>query len=107
MVFKKVDDVDEDGKPIKRYASGRISTTGLVSPLYGFFEARFETLPVEGMQSAWWLWAENGLWNYENGTPDVGCPGSGSLFESPGVCPCIRRVLSGELWSRQLLREKK
>ena len=79
MVFKKVDDVDEDGKPIKRYASGRISTTGLVSPLYGFFEARFETLPVEGMQSAWWLWAENGLWNYENGTPDVGCPGSGSL----------------------------
>ena len=75
MVSRKVDDVDENGKPIKRYASGRISTTGLVSPLYGFFEARFETLPVEGMQSAWWLWAENGLWNYENGTPDVGCPG--------------------------------
>ena len=41
LSFTKVDDVDENGKPIKRYASGRISTTGLVSPLYGFFEARY------------------------------------------------------------------
>ena len=98
MVSRKVDDVDENGKQIKRYASGRISTTGLVSPLYGFFEARFETLPVEGMQSAWWLWAENGLWNYENGTPDVGCPGSGSPFES--LRPFIRRILSAEPWRR-------
>ena len=107
MVFAKVDDVDENGKQIKRYASGRISSTGLVSPLYGFFEARFETLPVEGMQSAWWLWAENGLWNYENGTPDVGCPGSGFSFESLDIRPFIRRILFGEPWRRKLLREKK
>ena len=41
VIFIKVDDVDENGNPIKRYASGRISTTGLVSPLYGFFEVRY------------------------------------------------------------------
>ena len=64
----KIDDVDDDGNPISRYVSGRVSTTGIVSPLYGFFEARLDTLPVEGMQSAWWLWAENGLWNYDWGT---------------------------------------
>ena len=61
----KVPDVDANGNSIDRYISGRISTAGLVSPIYGFYEARLDTLPVEGMQSAWWLWAENGLWNYD------------------------------------------
>ena len=61
----KVPDVDDNGNPIDRYISGRISTAGLVSPIYGFYEARLDTLPVEGMQSAWWLWAENGTWNYD------------------------------------------
>ena len=61
----KVPDVDDNGNVIDRYISGRISTAGLVSPIYGFYEARLDTLPVEGMQSAWWLWAENGTWNYD------------------------------------------
>ena len=62
------------------------------------FKARFETLPVEGMQSAWWLWAENGLWNYDKGTPDVGCPGLAleidPFFLSRSVRPEIRRALT-------------
>ena len=65
QTVEKVTDLDNNGNPIDRYISGRISTAGLVSPIYGFFEARLDTLPVEGMQSAWWLWAENGLWNYD------------------------------------------
>ena len=49
-----------------RFAAGNINTSGLLSPLYGFYEARLDTLPGgDGMLSAWWLWPENGLWNYD------------------------------------------
>lgn len=47
-----------------RFASGRMSTSGLVSPIYGFFETRMSTLPTEGMLSAWWMWGENGNYDY-------------------------------------------
>ena len=47
-----------------RFASGRMSSSGLVSPIYGFFETRMSTLPTEGMLSAWWMWGENGNYDY-------------------------------------------
>ena len=91
----KIDDVDADGNPISRYVSGRVSTTGIVSPLYGFFEARLDTLPVEGMQSAWWLWAENGLWNYDWGTVSLN-----KIFLAPNEKIISgNRQLSGLPWS--------
>ena len=48
------------------FSSGRVDTNGLFSPVYGWFEARLDTVPTDGVQTAWWMWPDNGLWNYSN-----------------------------------------
>ena len=48
------------------FSSGRVDTNGIFSPIYGWFEARLDTVPTNGVQTAWWMWPDNGLWNYDN-----------------------------------------
>ena len=48
------------------FSSGRVDTNGIFSPIYGWFEARLDTVPTNGIQTAWWMWPDNGLWNYDN-----------------------------------------
>ena len=50
------------------YSAGRIDTSGKLSPIFGWFEINMQIVPVCGSQSAFWLWPENGLIDY-----DVGC----------------------------------
>jgi len=46
------------------FSAGKITTKGIFSPIYGWFEAKIDTVPTNGCQTAWWLWPDNALWNY-------------------------------------------
>ena len=48
------------------FSSGRIDTHSIFAPVYGWFEARLNTVPTNGIMTAWWMWPENGLWDYNN-----------------------------------------
>ena len=48
----------------KTLLPGRMDTKGINSPVYGWFEARMETVPTNGIMSAWWMWPDNGTWDY-------------------------------------------
>ena len=46
------------------YSSGKIDSKGIYSPVFGWYEVRMEIVDVNGSQSAFWLWPENGKLDY-------------------------------------------